>query len=139
MANLNSTADTMAGETARPPFNHQEFAAEQFLSGFQADVQSLNWCIKTALVEYAGIDCWETPFSFGDYDVDSAQRWGWTIVDLHSADGRSADFVVSATECDGIRLYTFETDDGLLEDISLSDNAEKVFNSLMQGLLPKFC
>lgn len=138
MTKLNPTADTMAGEVTLPSFDHQEFAAEQFLSSFQADVQSLNWCIKTALVKHAGINCWENPFAFGDYDIEHAQRWGWTIVDLHSADGRSASFVVSAAECDGIRLYTFETDSGILEDTSLTDNAGAIFDFLIKDLLVHF-
>ena len=137
MTNLNPTADNIAGIFARPLFDPQEFAAEQFLSGFQADVQSLTWCIKNALMKHAGIDCTEAPFSFGDYGIEPVQRWGWTIIDLHLADNRMANFVVSATERDGIRLYTIETNRGTLEDLPLADNAGMIFDFLMQHLLPR--
>ena len=137
MHNLDTTAHSTAGNLARPHFELQEFAAEQFLSKFQADVQSLNWCLKSALVKHAGIDCWEaSSFAFGDYGTEPAERWGWTIVDLHSADGRSASFVVSATETAGPHLYSFETDHGFLENVSLPDDAETIFDFLMRGLLP---
>src|SRR5215469_7671261 len=104
MTNLNPTDGVMAGNFACPPFNPQDFATEQFLAGFQADVQSITWCIKTALMKHVGIDCWESPFLFGDYAIDPGERWAWTIIDLHSADKRAASFVVSATERDHVRL-----------------------------------
>ena len=137
MPNFIPTADNIAGSFARPPFDPLEFAAEQFLSGFQADVQSLTWCIKTALVKHVGIDCWGSPFVFGDYAIEPAERWCWTIVDVHSADNRTAGFVVSATERDGTRLYTIETDSGILEDIALADNAAMIFGFVMRDLLPQ--
>src|SRR5690348_13623561 len=131
MINPNPAAHTIAGSFARPFFKPHEFAAELFLSGFQADVESLTWCIKNALIEHAGIDCTESPFLLGDYGIEPEQRWGWTIVDLKSADSRSTSFVVSVAEGDdGIRLYTFETDNGYLEDIRLTVHAAKIFDFL---------
>jgi hypothetical protein len=139
MTNPDLTADSTAGNFARTLFDLEEFAAEQFLSGFQADVQSLTWCLKKALVKHAGIDCSEaSPFAFGDYGIEPTQRWAWTIVDLRSSDGRHASFVASAAESSGVRLYSFEADHGFIEDIPLAGNAAKIFDFLMHDLLPQF-
>lgn len=139
MTNPDLTADSTAGNFARTLFDLEEFAAEQFLSGFQADVQSLIWCLKSALVKHAGIDCSEaSPFAFGDYGIEPAQRWAWTIVDLRSADGCRASFVASAAESSGVRLYSFETDHAFLEDVSLVNNPGMVLNFLMRELPPQF-
>jgi len=139
MTNPDLTADGTAGNFARTLFDLEEFAAEQFLSGFQADVQSLTYCLKGALMGHAGIDCSEaSPFAFGDYGIEPAQRWAWTIVDLRAADGRRASFVVSAAESTSVRFYSFETDHAFLEDVSLANNAGIVFNFLMRELPSQF-
>lgn len=131
----NVTADNVAGNSVRPLFNADEFSTELFLSGFQADVEAVTHCIKNALGKQLGIDCKESTFCFGDYSLDARNLWAWTIIDLKMAEVGEASLIVGAREEDGIRLYHFEGDQGILEDVELEEGAAMVFEFFMRELL----
>jgi hypothetical protein len=131
----NCTADNVAGNSVRLHFNADEFAAERFLSSFQADVEAVTYCVKNALAKQRGIDCKESTFCFGDYSLDARNLWAWTIIDLKMAEAGEASLIVGARERDGIRLYHFEGDQGILEDVELEESAAMVFEFFMRELL----
>ena len=131
----NLTADNVAGNSVRPLFSADEFSTELFLSGFQADVEAVTCCIKNALGKQLGIDCKESNFCFGDYSLDARNLWAWTIIDLKMAEAGEASLIVGAREQDGIRLYHFEGDQGILEDVELEESAAMVFEFFMRELL----
>jgi hypothetical protein len=128
------TAANVAGTSARLLLNIDEFAAERFLSNFQADVEALTACVKRALKKQLGIGCKHSTFCFGDYSIEADDRWAWTIVDFKMA-GHEVSFVVSAREQDGMRLYCIEADNGILEDVRLEQDAVVIFDFLKQELL----
>jgi hypothetical protein len=131
----NPTADNLAGNSVRPLFNADEFSTERFLSGFQADVEAVTYCIKNALDKQLGIDCKQSSFCFGDYSRDARNLWAWTIIDLKMAEAGEASLIVGARDQDGIRLYHFEGDQGILEDVELEESAVTVFEFFMRELL----
>jgi len=131
----NPTADKVAGNSVRLLFNADEFSAERFLSNFQADVEAVTFCIKNALAKQLGIDCSVSSFCFGDYSIDAYDRWAWTIIDLAMVGKGEVSLVVSAREQDGIRFYSFEADQEILEDVKLEQSAAMVFEFFMRELL----
>jgi hypothetical protein len=135
MLTYNPAADNVGENSVRLHFSVDDFWAERFLSNFQSDVESITWCIKSALAEQPGIDCKPVPFCFGDYSVDENDRWAWTIVDLHVGEDAEASFVVSARQESGVNLYSFEADNGVVEDVRLEQSGATVMEFLIQDVL----
>lgn len=130
------TAANGAANSARPLFDADKFASEMFLSHFQADVEDIIWAIKDVLTKQFAITCEEYPFCFGDFSDDTNDRWAWTIIDLTIAQDREASFVVSAREQDGVALYSFEGDNGSLQDVKLKQDAATILEFLLREVLP---
>lgn len=102
-----------------PPFDPNEYQIEQFLHRMAGDIKSLIRCIRKALLVHHDIEC-RAEIS---HSVTMPPTCRLGLLSAFMRRDRSASFVVSAIQKDGVRLYSFETDDGFLEDVPLQGNA----------------
>ena len=131
-----------SGNNVTPlPVDGLDSEANQFLQSVQSDIESAFWHAVDTLKASAFVRSSLSAFCFGDYcTTDTEDRSAWAVVGIHSEDGLSASFLVSAIEKKGTRSLTIEVDDGVLSagESPLAPNDAVLVRKLVDSALSQF-
>jgi hypothetical protein len=117
-------------------FDITHYRKQQFLHGARADIESLTWCIRNALLQDARLSSDAMPYTLIDCGFgEGADWWASTSIELITDDGKSAEIVIGVDQTNDGRLYNFQSDSMYLSDIYLDGRAEEVLQHLVTDVM----